>query len=442
MKRKLFWTVAVVLWAALVACYWRGYVPLRPLTSISFANNVEPVGWTAHGDVVVCPTLNWPEIVSNEPNFGPVQVWRFPAGRLVRELFTPDDVIQFDDFRRSGEITSIRDGQWSLFNASTGEMAERIPVAGMVDSYRRIPDSNLIIFSEGNVVRCYDTARDTFLWTAEGFRNVSKLGPDFVVAGKAIREPHGWVSGTSTVALSLKDGQPVSRFDHLGPISWLVPSPDGRLAAAYYTRQKKFAMCDALTGEVRWTGAVTSPPMSYGFDEVGRFFRTAGRERNGDSVVLRWDVDDGTHLEAEVTHRTGERWRNRDPQHRFVIESEDANVGIEASIRRALFKTPFSGLAPPFLDRTWLIEVETDRNLGLVATGRRSILRTPDEKGVLVFAGKHVDYFPFPPQRNWRWLILWSSLPPVCVWLALRAIKGLRGRRCQRRMQTLAASAT
>jgi len=325
-------------------------------------------------------------------------------------------------------VSGVRDGKWSLVNVSTGDSVEQIPVTSIIDSSHRIPGSSLLVYSEDNFIRCYDTERDAVRWSAEGFRHVYRPGPDFVVVGRAIREPQGWTSG-GEVPLGLKDGQPLARFDHLGKINWLVPSPDGRLAAAYLSRQKKFAMCDALTGEVRWTAAISISPNGYRFEEDGHIFRIGGRERNGNSVVLRWNVDDGSPLDVDVTHRAGEPRRSTGTRHRIVVESEDPSVGIEATIRRALLKTSFARLAPPFLNRTWLVDPATSKNLGIISTGRRFILRTPDEQALVVFAGKHVDYFEFPPTRNWLWLILWSLVPPASCWLLLKAIARLKTRR-------------
>ena len=102
---------------------------------------------------------------------------------------------------------------------------------------------------------------------------------------------------------------------------------------------------------------------------------------------------------------------------------EEARALLEAAIRRMVSKTQFARLLPAHSEkRTWLVDTTTSTNLGIIATGRKYALRMPNDEGVIVFAGKHVDYFPFPPQRNWRWLALWLLLPPVFCWLLLKAI--------------------
>ncbi|HVJ84771.1 MAG TPA: hypothetical protein VM452_03955, partial [Caulifigura sp.] len=70
----------------------------------------------------------------------------------------------------------------------------------------------------------------------------------------------------------------------------------------------------------------------------------------------------------------------------------------------------------------------TSTKLGIIATGRRLILPTRDDKGVIVVAGTHVDYFELSPIRNWRWLAGWTVLPPTVIALLLRIGRRRRGK--------------
>lgn len=427
--------VVAVLWIASASWFWDRNILAVPTCRIDYGRLIGVAGFTRESELAVYRSrkaLGSPREGDCE---GPIEFWKFPEGVKVRETFTSEDHIISNHMPPTGEIVLERGGKYFAANASTGEVLGEIicetgpPLLPMVDGAGK-----RLSYFDGPKLRMYDLKARRELWTADGYERFWCGGPGFEVVTpiikpvKADRTPYA--SGVVQV-LDASTGQLDHRFDHLGVAYEIRAFPESRYAVVKTEGQTY--VCNALTGELLWTFPKGVNLINYSFENNDTELCSPVADKSGNLVVARWKAEDGTVI-TPVPAQTKFGYRSQAVGARYCVD-DTVFPEVKPVTTVMLLASRWMGgrtfnISSRRAYRVWDLE----RNVlkGMISRNYAGIIPSPDGAGCIVDRGRFIrdlsqlhelnrfEYYSFPPERNWGWLLRFGFGPPVVLWIVLR----------------------
>jgi hypothetical protein len=378
---------------------------------------------------------------------GPIELWNYPDAKKLGETFTADDSFPHPVVTNEGLILLDRDGRLFLSNVETGEVVkelEHLSLAGAnVMRHRR----NRLLYQVGRDLRVFSCDEDRIILIIPEFTGVRSATDDFAAVSKfAATSQPGHVT-EKVVLVDLRAGKFDSRFDSLGHVSDGKLSEDGRYVAL--TAGLRVHVCDLSSGQVLWTLPLPPAPASYRFTKGGDELTLEVVDGSHRLHAACWKSAEGSVIVPLPTVFSGSAKRFPSSDGRFAVDYVVwKQTRVEQVFRHVRAKVDgWLGLTPSrqadFVGRTQLIDLANERWLGTVADDVVPTFVLPNGQGFLIATRldsgeQRLDYFAFPPHRNWRWLITWG-LGPVAVVVSLICVVARWCRRKVTRTTSVAA---
>lgn len=430
-------------WCFAVILYWRAKVPLVPTRTLEFRDRIVVAGFTQEGELAVCRLPSEPITMDGPRGRGPFEFWSLPEGTKVAETLSSDDLLVSYQMAPTGEAVIKREGKFFVAKVRTGEVISQIPSETSCDSPFVIAKGTRLVYGDGSRLRLFNLDARREAWAFDGtLRWYWRFGPGFVVATRAA-EPPGANDPPRlrnvVVLLDLETGQLDHRFEHLGELREVVAAEEYPYAVIATTTKR--VVCDALTGKERWQVESSAGLTDFRFEDDGAVVRCESKDDAGNVFIVRWRAADGTELARIPKAQSDVEYRFQVPKSRYAMDSAVVEASwLTKSINERLTKWKL----PPdlrFDEKKKVLRVtdlEWNATLGQIPGESGFPILKRDGSGCVIPEDRHVQYFAFPPSRNWVWLLGWALIPPILIRVLGSGFRRIRDRR--RRSRQLAGA--
>lgn len=439
------------MWLAAVTWYWWANVPLAATRTAQKPANTQVCSLTPSGDLPLVHLRFTNGSRGPVTNCRPMEFWRFPECRKVRELFDQNDEIIAGPLYYSREVLIRRDGRLRVVNSESGETIGELPDVLGVRRFAVLPGNRQVLIDDNRDIHLYEFGQETPRWTASQMRLRGPAEGDPIVGDLVTVAPRSQKNsglGSGTAVLSLDTGKLDPRFDHLGRLNHIRLAPNGRFALvttywspATRTPERAF-LCDIASGEVLWTfpGVVVfanHPTFNADGDEV-LGYEMAPEKRLKPAC---WSSLDGSPLPLPPPQDLM-RLRYASADGRFIVRRSEINGSslanrAVASINNfaARYRLGFSIMN--FRTGPALLEVETGHVVGPLPDnpGDTNFVFLRDRPALVCATLGEISYYELPARRNSQWLVGWALVPPLSLAAILQFWKGWRLRRSTRRVE-------
>lgn len=431
--RHLRIVLPVILWIAGVTWYWNSSVPLAATKTLRLPAYALTTLHSPTGEIVF-HHQRW--IAGDEKRWvkcGPMEFWKFPEARKTRELFTAEDEIVDGPLFSTREVMIRRAGRLLVVDSESGATLANLADVPGARMFRFTPDRRRILVGNATDLLLFEVGEETPRWTAPFFAWHGTIAGDiFIAARRPPASPNQFRSNAT--AMSLETGQPDPRFDHLGSVSEITLSSDGRFAIVSarnaQTRKSSSSVCHATTGRVLWP-APAEMASDRRFSPDGEYIYATRRVPNGLANLSRWRAADGVEVPFADAAERGAINGHHSPSGRYSWKYSDTwlNPRLTPYLNYynswcTLLKVNNFRISQNQI-RLQIIDTATDRALGYFPQNSQ-IQRLSETEGFIGMTPQAIRYYAMPPGRDWSWLALWILCPPAAVWLVSRLWRFVR----------------
>jgi hypothetical protein len=420
MLRRIWFPFFAVAWIGLAVWFWWNLIADAPTSTFFPDSKFQMLAFSDAGELITCQRGS----PSRGPwaLCGPIDYWNLTSGRKTSWL-DEQDGLDSNYLSDTGDAIMRRGESLLLVDLNHRKEVCDLPATDRVFALGRVLDGRCLIYNCGNTIRLHDLAENRERWSAVGYRFYWGANLDFAVVGLAGTNAN---SSTGYDVLNLKTGSHDPRFD--------LPEKTFEIRAWKdwpYTLTRHsttWAVHDNRTGKVIWS-LPDQRFVNFRFENNNSELVTDVLDANARLVSVRWKADDGTVLTPAPEKISGFALRQKTPDGRYALDLEMSDPNTVSQWLRRLerylkLKKPLS-LGESVVR---VVDLADGRTVGRIDSGKSRYV-VPDNSGFVVVSDDRLDFYTFPPRRNWRWLAIWGFAPVAAAWIIRFAI-----RRRQRRL--------
>jgi len=431
--RRVWVSLALLLWVGAVSVYWRTFVPFVPSASFPIDSTTRYGGQTRSGEIVL--------VTKSEagPQTGPIQVLVPFTGELLRSFAGADDnVLAFSRLKNFAVLSHA--GDLDLLNLRTGERETFQRGVGEPEQVVISDDGQRLGSLHGRVLTMWDTAERRELWSrslggaggpvkdndvSERWGEVRPLRPEGFVGGHLLKLLP-FDSSAYSLLVDATSGGLDKRFIGM-EVSEV--SPDEGLVLLFGRSDLRVHVYEFSGGRPLW-----SVPLAFGrgglhFSSDSRRVNSLGNLISDEAVrggqLIQWDAwKDPPDFPSEslgkpLTNPHGEvvnAMASADAQYAVILrEFQPKRIPSFAYGTARFFGIPLPPTIGTVRERIQVAEQPSGDVIGIVPPGQIELI--PPGAGFLVRDETGVRCYTFSPRRNWWWFLGWSLGPPAGLWL-------------------------
>jgi hypothetical protein len=418
--------IFTIAWCGAVFWFWQNCVPVLPTSVIRPHGATWQVGYSRAGEIVFCGRSEDDDGMLRM--VGPVHFWEPSTGVLDRRFLKDNEQVLALSLGERGVAATRGDGQLKAIDLVTGRVLFERPAASQVEQIFFSPDERLISIAAGGSFTICELAAGRELWSkAEAtFDRFDDAGR---VAARG-RRPNGAL-GRPAWLFDAWTGEPASPDPPSGSGKQTQLSHRGDYSIVSYGTDD-LRVCDKSTGKPLWTLPQGIPPYMFRFSIDGSQVVIPYRAEEGVRFAI-WNAADGHVVEPLPSGAEAYSRAFASHDQRFGVVSEERGFGgFPPGLVRYVnsWGLGWSGRIGSDGESVLVTDYHSNRRYRVAGKNVQPLM-SPDGTGFAMSTAKGLEYYEFPPRRNWWWLAGWCVVPLV----VFRFVR-LRWREVKRRLRS------
>lgn len=397
-------------WCGAVVWFWQNCVPVLPTSVIQPRDAIWQVGYSDAGEIVFCGRSEDDE--GNPRAVGPLHVWEPSTGVLSREFLKPEDQILGISLGDRGVSVAKTDGVLRAIDLVTGRVLYERPASGQAEQVFISPDERLLSVVSGGTFAICDLSTGHELWSKsdaifERFDNAARV----TVRGRRPNAAFGrpvWLFDAMT-------GEPAAPEPVRDAVKRTRVSEQGDYAIVSFGSDD-VRVCERSTGVSLWSLPPKVAPYHFRFSADGSQVLVPYRAKTGIRFA-RWMTSDGEVIEAYPAgaETLSGAFVSHDQRYGVVLEERGIG-GFPPGLVRIVngWGLGWSGRIGSEGESVLVTDYHSDRRYRIAGANTQPLM-SPDGTGFAMSTVEGLDYYEFPPRRNWWWLTGWCILPPLVI---------------------------
>jgi hypothetical protein len=400
--------IFTVAWCGAVFWFWQNCVPVLPDSVIRPRDANWHVGYTRAGEIVFCGRAESDEGVLSMA--GPLHFWEPSTGRLDREFLDDRDRILGLSLGDQGVAMIRRDDRLRMIDLRTGQVLLERPAAEQLEQVSFSLDEKLVSIAVGGTFTICDVREGRERWSKP-----EATFDRFDDAGRVTARGHrsNGASGRPALMFDAWTGEPTTPDPASVSAKQTQLSSRGGYSIVSFGADD-LRVCDKQTGKSLWSLPHGIPPYQFRFSFDGSHVVIPYRTTLGVRFA-RWKAVSGDVVEPLPPGAEAHSRAFASHDERFAVVSEERGVGgFPAGMVRFVngFGLGWSGRIGAEGESVLVRDYHSDRRYRVAGENVQPLM-SPDGTGFAMSTADGLEYYEFPPRRNWWWLAGWCLLPPL-----------------------------